>query len=98
MVAGSYSSILVAAPVLGLLKRHDKNWEQRNIPRAVGEPLRDMVMGAGIGSRRTRAAAAADDDGDGKPSRKPKQITGQAPVATGQGLTHPPRPRKKKRR
>ena len=111
MVTGAYSSILVAAPILGMLKRTDKSWEARNIPRAVGEPLRDMVMGAGVGSRREREVAADDSapttsrskaksasaDADaGAPAEEPAAATtgGDAKSA----LSHPPRPRKKKRR
>ncbi len=58
MVTGAYSSIFVAAPLLGVLKRSDASWEGRNIDRAVGEALRDMVMGGNVGSRQTRADAA----------------------------------------
>ncbi len=58
MVTGAYSSIFVAAPLLAVFKRSDKSWGGRNIQRAVGEALRDMVIGGIIGSRRTRAVAA----------------------------------------
>jgi preprotein translocase subunit SecF len=110
MVTGVYSSIFVAAPILDVLKKNDKSWGARNIPRATGEPLRDMVMGGGVGSRKTRAAAAGDDD-----ARRPKRRSGTdtrgdtdeavtvpagAPttVDAETALRHPPRPRKKKRR
>ncbi|MEZ5296701.1 MAG: protein translocase subunit SecF [Ilumatobacteraceae bacterium] len=59
MITGVYSSIFVAAPLLGVFKQSDKSWGGRNIPRAVGEPLRDMVMGGDIGSRKTRQEAVA---------------------------------------
>jgi hypothetical protein len=69
-----------------------------------------MVMGGGVGSRKTRAAAAGDDD-----ARRPKRRSGTdtrgdtdeavtvpagAPttVDAETALRHPPRPRKKKRR
>jgi preprotein translocase subunit SecF len=114
MVTGVYSSIFVAAPLLGILKSRDKAWESRNIPRAVGEPLRDMVMGAGVGSRRTRSDAVKETTG-----RRPKRsaavgfdvdaeeddddvVRVPAGPATASeatnALRHPPRPRKKKRR
>lgn len=105
MLTGAYSSIFIAAPLLGLLKSRDSAWDSRNIPRAVGEVLRDMVMGGNIGSRRTRtvaaqaaksndrfAATATDDDSDSGP--KPTESAAQATAA----LSHAPRPRKKKRR
>ncbi len=95
MITGAYSSILIAAPILGLLKKSDKSWEARNIPRAVGEPLRDMVMGLGVGSRRSREEAAEDDSSD---KATGKRAVAPPPSKPATGLTHPPRPRKKKRR
>ena len=105
MVTGAYSSIFVAAPILGVLKKSDSSWEGRNIERAVGEVLRDMVMGGTVGSRKTRAAAARevrgapvdddlDDDGDADRAPAVPPSANEAKKA----LSHPPRPRKKKRR
>ncbi len=105
MLTGAYSSIFIASPLLGLLKVTDKNWQSRNIPRAVGEALRAMVMGGDVGSRRTRAeahaeartgAVAVDASGDAPPpARVPDPET---PATAKAALSHPPRPRKKKRR
>ncbi|MEJ7800527.1 MAG: protein translocase subunit SecF, partial [Ilumatobacter sp.] len=105
MLSGAYSSIFVAVPLLGMLKSGDSAWDSRNIPRAVGEALRDMVMGGGMGSRRTRAVAAnaaksndrfaataLDDEVESGP--KPTENAAQATAV----LSHAPRPRKKKRR
>ena len=116
MLTGAYSSIFVAAPLLGLLKRSDPNWEERNIPRAVGPALREMVMGGDIGSRRSRERAA-EASGDRPAARKasrrsaersdetvePSDSDSSAPAAADEttatkALSHPPRPRKKKRR
>ena len=95
MITGVYSSIFVAAPMLGVLKKSDPSWGERNMPRAIGEPLREMVMGGGVGSRRTREAAV-----DGGSAARASRTSDVAPRPSGvaQGLTHPPRPRKKKRR
>jgi preprotein translocase subunit SecF len=108
MVIGAYSSIFLAVPLLGILKSGSEVWQGRNVQPAVGEALREMVVSGDIGSRRTRAAAVSskderagdrDDDrnddrgGDGRvdPSAPDaKQVT--------TALSHPPRPRKKKRR
>jgi preprotein translocase subunit SecF len=114
MLTGVYSSIFVASPLLGVLKTTDANWKGRNIPRAVGDVLRDMVMGGNIGSRRTRAAAVEDTKADSKAETRsdtkavaePEQDDGDvgatAPAPTTKqakaALSHPPRPRKKKRR
>ncbi len=118
MVTGAYSSIFVAAPLLGVLKRSDSSWEGRNIDRAVGDVLRDMVIGGNVGSRRTRSEAARSrrsdrsrDDAaaaDVTESTMPTVSSGAKQSATKQSattateakqvLSHPPRPRKKKRR
>ena len=101
MVTGAYSSIFVASPLLGILKTTDKSWEARNIDRAVGEPLRDMVMGGNIGSRKTRAVAARGRRSDTSDSSARSVDDAAAPataVEAQKALSHPPRPRKKKRR
>jgi preprotein translocase subunit SecF len=102
MVTGAYSSIFVAAPLLGILKKSDPNWPQRKVPRAVGEVLRDMVMGEGVGSRRTRARATERAVMSSAADIGPVETAGaRAPDGAMQATTalrHPPRPRKKKRR
>ena len=103
MVIGAYSSIFIAVPLLGLLKSGSDAWQGRNVQPAVGEALREMVITGDIGSRRTRAAAVltkddrTDDDvgrGTDGAARPPVADAKQAATA----LSHPPRPRKKKRR
>jgi preprotein translocase subunit SecF len=109
MVVGTYSSIIIAVPLLGLLKADSDAWEGRNIEPAVGEALREMVVSGDIGSRRTRAVAASggkvvdvtdgpagerDDEPDGGSDRPSVASASHATSA----LSHPPRPRKKKRR
>lgn len=106
MVIGAYSSIFLAAPLLGLLKSGGDAWQGRNVPPAVGEALREMVVSGDIGSRRTRAAAVTskdDDQGSGGDSGD-RDATERTPAGPGDAkqvataLSHPPRPRKKKRR
>jgi preprotein translocase subunit SecF len=100
MVTGAYSSIFVAAPLLGILKQSDTSWEGRNIPRAVGEALRDMVMGGDVGSRRTRTIAAKEQQGATSVVASDPDAAPVTPTAAdaSKALSHPPRPRKKKRR
>jgi len=113
MVTGAYSSIFVAAALLGLLKRSDKSWEGRNIERAQGDALREMVMGGNVGSRKTRSEAAkgrrADRSKSASVATEPDTVADNARETSGaakqstateakQALSHPPRPRKKKRR
>lgn len=106
MAVGAYSSIFIAVPLLGLLKANSSAWEGRNVPPAVGEALRDMVVRGDIGSRRTRAAAATarGDDANDEPAdaAEPASVgtTPDSPTAkeAQSALKHQPRPRKKKRR
>jgi preprotein translocase subunit SecF len=98
MATGVYSSIFVAAPLLGVLKKRDKNWASRKIDRAVGEVLRDMVIGGVVGSRRTRAVATGQLVGATSAGAAPVPPTRDEAAQATAVLSHPPRPRKKKRR
>lgn len=94
MISGVYSSIFIATPLLAWLKRDTGRKTHRE--RLVGDELRAMVMGAGVRAARVIAETNAASTGDG--------ATDGELVATAVGqpadrlLTHPPRPRKKKRR
>jgi preprotein translocase subunit SecF len=97
MLTGAYSSLFIGAPIIGWLKSRSHQFARRhsdNDAHLVGEELRAVVI-RGTASARTPA-----------PRRRP---TAAAPVAaagpatsapdtTTQVLSHPPRPRKKKRR
>jgi preprotein translocase subunit SecF len=109
MVTGAYSSIFVATPLLGILKARDPRWRGVDRPRARGEDLRALVVGGSpVAARRVRQAASGgvrDDSlvgGSATTGERPAAATpvdvpgaGRPPAAL---LTHPPRPRKKKRR
>ena len=106
MAVGAYSSIFIAVPLLGLLKADSPVWEGRNVPPAVGEALREMVVRGDVGSRRTRAAAVIArgdepaDEGGGELDDEDVGSTPDSPTAkeAQSALKHQPRPRKKKRR
>ncbi len=97
MLAGVYSSIFVASPLLATLRSNTGRKVRRE--RLTGEALRAAVIGAGVTGRLNTAAATdatteADDDDD------PVDVESTAAVhqpAAG-FLTHPPRPRKTQRR
>jgi preprotein translocase subunit SecF len=84
LLVGAYSSIFIATPILWMLK----NREPRNkaletrLGRGGGEVLKSRAMAAGVS---TGTAVVASPSG-----------SGSAPVVP--VFTHPPRPRKKKRR
>lgn len=89
MVIGTYSSILVAAPVLSVLKSRAAEWSDRSWDPATGESLRALVLGGVPAGRRRsadRSVEAADDTGG-------RRVADAAAI-----LSHAPRPRKKRRR
>jgi preprotein translocase subunit SecF len=98
MISGVYSSIFIATPLLAYLKKSGRTSRR---PRLAGEELRAAVMGAGISGRipedSPHPAAAPDGDREPVPAGAPA-AGATAPVQADRLLTHPPRPRKKKRR
>ncbi len=104
MLTGAYSSIFVASPLLGWLKARSATFAGRGSSpgdHLVGEDLRAVVIaGPGgvrsVSGRRRRATAGAPgDDASGAPAPEPAHVVAAPPDRL---LTHPPRPRKKKRR
>ena len=101
LITGAYSSLFIAAPLLGYLKKTDSNWKSRTAPHATGEALREMVVTGHIaGARRVRPRPAMAVAGEGgEVSIDPVDV---GPVDTREQatslLSHPPRPRKKTRR
>ena len=109
MLTGAYSSLFVASPLLGWLKARSPAFAGRHSgagDHLVGDDLRAVVIaGPGgragrcrPGARRRRRVPTRRAGPTRRPSRPPPP-TAVAPAAAGAGLlTHPPRPRKKKRR
>jgi preprotein translocase subunit SecF len=95
MVSGVLSSIFVATPLLAWLKRDTGRKSHR--PRLLGDDLRAAVMGAGVTSR---AGEVVSDEADGVRDDPGDRVLVGTAVAqpADKLLTHPPRPRKKKRR
>jgi preprotein translocase subunit SecF len=99
MLTGAYSSLFIAAPLLGWLKSRSAQFARHhsdNAAHLVGEELRTVVI-RGTASARTPASrrrstattpATASATGPATPTT----------ASTTQVLSHPPRPRKKKRR
>jgi preprotein translocase subunit SecF len=93
MVVGVYSSIFIATPLLASMHGRDDTKVRR--PRLTGDALRAAVIGAGASGRITAPILVTDDDtGTPAPSSRPTSELGASPDRL---LTHPPRPRKKKR-
>jgi preprotein translocase subunit SecF len=95
MISGVYSSIFIAAPLLATLKA--KTGRKTRRQRLVGEDLRAAVMGAGVTGR----VLSSDDlrpEGADDEEQPGELVTTGAATPADRLLTHPPRPRKKKRR
>jgi len=100
MIAGVYSSIFVASPLLARLKQRAGRSQRRH--RLTGNELRAAVVGAGVSGRvvsNTSAEFEHETIGDGG-SEADVDIEKNDAVhsSADRVLTHPPRPRKKKRR
>jgi preprotein translocase subunit SecF len=100
MIAGAYSSIFIAVPFLAILKQRDPKWPTSGSERTLGIALRDLVVGGspgaakrirtvepGVAARSASSSATSSSPGSGSSADRPERL-----------LTHPPRPRKKKRR
>lgn len=88
MLTGAYSSLIVATPLVALLKQRESKFASLVGPHATGDVLRSMVVsGLPTGARASRRVEA----NEGPP------VSGHSESATAV-LTHPPRPRKKRRR
>jgi len=99
MVSGVYSSIFIATPLLAFLKTNSNKTSRRS--RLSGDDLRAVVMGAGVTGRIAQDAPRSDDRHDvpEKPSDAERERVAVGPPGQADRLlTHPPRPRKKKRR
>ena len=93
LITGSYSSIYVATPLLSLLKEREPRYRNSRGQHATGAELERMVHGGSPEGHRREAARARRSTADDGVIIAPS--TPSTPQAV---LTHPPRPRKKKRR
>ena len=90
MITGAYSSIYVATPLLTLFKERETRYASLRGQLTTGDELEFLVAtGAMTGAKPVRRHHVT---ANGEPD---KQVGPAAPTAL---LTHPPRPRKKKRR
>ena len=92
MLAGTYSSIFVAVPLLDLLKRGEQKYKPYSGQIATGDAMAEL-MGIGENTKRTvvtsNKGAQESETSQVTTSNTEKRVTSV--------LTHPPRPRKKRR-
>ncbi|MFM8564036.1 MAG: protein translocase subunit SecF [Acidimicrobiia bacterium] len=85
LLIGSYSSIFIASPLLALFKERENRFENLRGTHATGAELEHMVVtGSSAGLKSVRRSTATEAP--------------TAHVDPSALLTHPPRPRKKRRR
>ena len=91
LVTGSYSSIFIASPLLAMAKEREPRYRTLRGSHSTGIELERLVLGGSPSARRDAARQRAESvDGD---------LVVPVVHGTPQSLlTHPPRPRKKKRR
>jgi preprotein translocase subunit SecF len=91
LLTGSYSSIFVASPLLAMAKEREPRYRSLRGSHATGIDLERLVLGGSPTARRDTSRQRVESAvGD---------VIVVAPPSTPESLlTHPPRPRKKKRR
>jgi preprotein translocase subunit SecF len=91
LITGSYSSIFIAAPLLAMFKEREPRFRSLRAAHATGSELEHLVLGGSPSAKRD-AARHRSDIAEGHVLLPTTQSTPESV------LTHPPRPRKKKRR
>jgi preprotein translocase subunit SecF len=90
---GAYSSIFIATPILAILKEREPKYRQ--LRERLGRTTGDLSGARAETKTAAKAPTPVTVSGDGGVPVGATTTTAVRPVAT---LTHPPRPRKKKRR
>jgi preprotein translocase subunit SecF len=105
MFTGAYSSLFVAAPLVGWLKSRSPQFARRHADaraRLVGEELRGVVVRGSVSARpasgRRRGVATTVAVADGVTDAPATTVIPATTASPAQLLSHPPRPRKKKKR
>ena len=98
MLAGTYSSIFIAVPLLDVLKQNEPKYRPFKGQIAVGAAMAEL-MGNGDMSRlavakSSKSSSSATTD---SPAITNEELIAQAALRATSVLTHPPRPRKKRR-
>lgn len=92
MLAGTYSSIFVAVPLLDLLKRDETRYRHYKGQIATGSAL-SVLMGSGENSKMAAVSSGTSD----LATNASQSATSNTEKRVSAVLTHPPRPRKKRR-
>jgi preprotein translocase subunit SecF len=106
LMSGSYSSIFIASPLLAILERFGPKGRDRRRRESGGiEKRSDVALAAAAAAGKSVTVSSLRDTGDtlsgsalNGVSDAPDRLTAGAGAGAPTGLTHAPRPRKKKRR
>jgi len=90
LITGSYSSIYIASPLLTIFKQRESRYKNLKGAHATGAELAHMVISGGATGAKSVRRQTADSDESTATSHSSPSSTAL--------LTHPPRPRKKRRR
>ena len=90
LITGSYSSIYIASPLLTIFKQRESRYKNLKGAHATGAELAHMVISGGAAGAKSVRRQTADSDESTATSHPSPSSTAL--------LTHPPRPRKKRRR
>jgi preprotein translocase subunit SecF len=90
LITGSYSSIYIASPLLSIFKERENRYKNLKGSHATGAELAHMVISGGATGAKSVRRQTADSDESTATSHSSPSSTAL--------LTHPPRPRKKRRR
>ena len=96
LLTGAYSSIFIATPLLTIMKEREPKYRTLVGQMSLGNEMAQLATtGAPVSRRSSRAAARAEGDGV---AREEAELVGTAAQRAAAVLSHPPRPRKKRRR
>lgn len=98
LLTGSYSSIFIASPLLTKFKEAEPRFKNLKGAHATGVELERLVLGGSPEGHRREVARRRQAAGTGSDASREGEVIVTAETTPEAVLTHPPRPRKKKRR
>ena len=100
LLTGAYSSIFIATPLLTIMKEREPKYRPLVGQRSLGADMAQLAQtGAPVSRRSTRATARGPEVGGVETSAVAEaELVGTAAQRAAAVLSHPPRPRKKRRR
>lgn len=98
LLIGSYSSIFIAVPLLVMFKEAEPRFKNLKAQHATGAELERLVLGGSPEGHRREVARRRQSLGADADAEREGEVVVTASTSPESVLTHPPRPRKKKRR